>query len=140
MSAIIGLIITILIVAITDYYTAKRFRPVYSLPKLRVRAMPQILLWDCPLAWKPLLPIILISCGILASFYFAGLYGIAVSAMSMLSVAGIIIAIDSFGPITDNAGGIAEMTNQPEGVRRVTDSLTLSVQPLPKVMPLFRRV
>ena len=69
------------------------------------------------------LPIILISVGVLLSFWLAGLYGIAVSAMAMLSAAGMIVAIDSFGPITDNAGGISEMTDQSEEVREITDSL-----------------
>jgi len=124
LSAIIGLIITILIVAITDYYTAKRFRPVCSIAEASRSGHATNIIMGLSVGMEAtFLPIILISCGVLASFYFAGLYGIAVSAMSMLSVAGIIIAIDSFGPITDNAGGIAEMTNQSEGVRRVTDSL-----------------
>ncbi len=70
-----------------------------------------------------LLPAFVIALGILASYALSGIYGVAIASVAMLSVAGIIVSIDSFGPITDNAGGIAEMTKQPEHVRKITDSL-----------------
>ncbi|MBI2514623.1 sodium-translocating pyrophosphatase [Candidatus Wolfebacteria bacterium] len=124
LSALIGLLVTILMVAITDYYTAKRFRPVQSIAQASNSGHGTNIIIGLSVGMEAtLLPIILISAGILTSFYLAGLYGIAIAAMAMLSVAGMIVAIDSFGPITDNAGGIAEMTNQPDQVREVTDAL-----------------
>ena len=123
-SALIGLAVTLLMVFITDYYTAKNFRPVRSIAEASASGHATNIIIGLAIGMEStFLPIVVISGGILISFWFAGLYGIAVAALSMLSTAGIIVAIDSFGPITDNAGGIAEMTNQPKEVRRVTDSL-----------------
>ena len=122
--SIIGLAVMALMVIITDYYTAKKYRPVKSIAKASSSGHGTNIIMGLAMGMEStLLPVIVISAGVLASFYFAGLYGIAVAAMAMLSAAGIIIAIDSFGPITDNAGGIAEMTEQPEEVRKITDSL-----------------
>ena len=123
-SALIGLAVTLLMVFITDYYTAKNFRPVRSIAEASASGHATNIIIGLAIGMEStFLPIVVISGGILISFWFAGLYGIAVAALSMLSTAGIIVAIDSFGPITDNAGGIAEMTNQPKEVRRVTDAL-----------------
>ena len=123
-SALIGLVVTLLMVFITDYYTAKNFRPVRSIAEASASGHATNIIIGLAIGMEStFLPIVVISGGILISFWFAGLYGIAVAALSMLSTAGIIVAIDSFGPITDNAGGIAEMTNQPKEVRRVTDAL-----------------
>ncbi len=123
-SALIGLIVMVLMVIITDYYTAKKFRPVQSIAKASTSGHGTNIIMGLAVGMEStFLPIILISIGVLLSFELAGLYGIAVSAMAMLSVAGIIVAIDSFGPITDNAGGISEMTEQPESVRSITDAL-----------------
>ena len=122
--SIIGLAVTALMVIITDYYTAKKYRPVKSIAKASSSGHGTNIIMGLAIGMEStLLPVIAISAGVLASYYFAGLYGIAVAAMAMLSVAGIIVAIDSFGPITDNAGGIAEMTNQPKKVREITDNL-----------------
>jgi K(+)-stimulated pyrophosphate-energized sodium pump len=124
LSALVGLIITILMVIITDYYTSKRFRPVRSIAEASRSGQATNIIMGLAVGMEAtFLPIILISAGILISFWLSGLYGIAIAAMSMLSAAGMIVAIDSFGPVTDNAGGIAEMTSQPSEVRKVTDSL-----------------
>ena len=124
LSALVGLGVMVLMVVITDYYTAKRFRPVQSIAKASSSGHATNIIMGLAFGMEStFLPIILISAGVLLSFWLAGLYGIAISAMAMLSVAGMIVAIDSFGPITDNAGGIAEMTDQPETVRKITDSL-----------------
>ncbi|MEE8131615.1 MAG: sodium-translocating pyrophosphatase [Candidatus Paceibacterota bacterium] len=122
--ALIGLLITALMVIITDYYTAKRFRPVKSIAEASRSGHGTNIIMGLAVGMESTgLPIVLIIAGVLASFSLAGIYGIAVAAVAMLSVAGVIIAIDSFGPITDNAGGIAEMTNQPKEVRKITDAL-----------------
>ncbi len=102
LSTLVGLILTVLIVVITEYYTGI-FNPVKSVAEAA--------------------PVIAICIGIYAAYEFSGLYGIAMAAMSMLSMTGMVIAIDAYGPITDNAGGIAEMAEMEESVRAVTDPL-----------------
>ncbi|MEK7555416.1 MAG: sodium-translocating pyrophosphatase [Patescibacteria group bacterium] len=122
--ALIGLIITALMVIITDYYTAKKFRPVQSIANASRSGHGTNIIIGLAVGMESTgLPIVLIIAGVLTSFGLAGIYGIAIAAVAMLSVAGVIIAIDSFGPVTDNAGGIAEMTNQPQEVRKITDAL-----------------
>jgi len=123
-SALVGLLVTVLMVVITDYYTAKRYRPVKSISEASKSGHGTNIIMGLAVGLEStFLPIIVISAAILAAYLLAGLYGIAIAAVAMLSVAGVIIAIDSFGPITDNAGGIAEMTNASEEVRKVTDAL-----------------
>ncbi len=123
-ASIIGLIVTALMVLITDYYTAKKFRPVKSIAKASVSGHGTNIIMGIAVGMEAtFLPIVIIVGGILAAYACAGLYGIAIAATAMLSVAGIIVAIDSFGPVTDNAGGIAEMTKAPERVRTITDAL-----------------
>ena len=124
LSALIGLAVTLLMVFITDYYTAKHFRPVRAIAEASASGHGTNIIMGLAVGMEStFLPIIVITAGILLSFWLAGLFGIAVAALSMLSVAGVVVAIDSFGPITDNAGGIAEMTSQPKEVREITDAL-----------------
>ena len=122
--ALIGLAVTALMVVITDYYTAKKYRPVKSIAEASKSGHGTNIIMGLSVGMEAtFLPIIVITAGILAAYHFAGIYGVAIAAVSMLSAAGIIVAIDSFGPITDNAGGIAEMAKAPKEVREITDAL-----------------
>ena len=123
-SALVGIIVTALIIVITEYYTSTKYYPVKSIAEASVSGHGTNVIQGLAISMKSTaLPLLSIVAGILLSYHFGELYGVAIAAMSMLSLTGIIVAIDSFGPITDNAGGIAEMAHLPESVRAVTDPL-----------------
>ena len=124
LASLIGLAVTVLMVVITDYYTAKKYRPVKSIAEASKSGHGTNIIMGLSVGMEAtFLPVVVIVAGILGAFASAGIYGIAIAATAMLSVAGIIVAIDSFGPITDNAGGIAEMAELPEETRKITDAL-----------------
>jgi len=123
-AALIGLGVTGLMVLVTDYYTSKNYRPVKAIAEASDSGHGTNVISGLSVGLEStLLPALIIVAGILASFALAGIFGVAIASVAMLSVAGIIVSIDSFGPITDNAGGIAEMSKQPASIRKITDSL-----------------
>jgi len=123
-SMVVGIVVTIAMVVITEYYTSKRFRPVQTIAKASETGSGTNVIMGLAMGMESTTaPILVIVAGALLAFTFAGLYGVALAAVAMLSLAGIMIAIDAFGPITDNAGGIAEMAHLSETSRKSTDAL-----------------
>src|ERR1043166_3380128 len=124
LASLVGLLMTFVVVVITNYYTSTRYAPVRKIAKASETGHATNIIPGPAIGQHATaLPVGFIGIAILLSFHFAGLYGIAVSVMSMLSMAGIIISLDAFGPITDNAGGIAVMSNLPKEIRGITDEL-----------------
>lgn len=123
-ASLLGIVLTIVMVGITEFFTSKDYGSVRRIADASNTGHGTNIIAGLAVSMKSTFPpVIAIAGTMLAAFTLAGLYGVALAAMAMLSLAGIVIAIDAFGPITDNAGGIAEMTNQPQKVRNVTDAL-----------------
>ncbi len=119
-----GLFVSSLLMLVTDYYTSCSFKPVQNLAKASSTGHGTNIIEGLALSLEScILPTVIILAGIWVSYSFVGIYGVALASLGMLSIAGMIVAIDAYGPITDNAGGIAEMSDMPKDIRKTTDAL-----------------
>ena len=124
LATLVGLLITLLINVITEYYTSTAYKPVQKISENSQTGAGTNLIYGLAVGMEStVLPVLVIVSGIVAAYMLAGIYGIAIAAVSMLSLTGVVIALDSYGPITDNAGGIAEMSELDKKIRKTTDAL-----------------